>query len=110
MKAEFLEHANEEVEHADRIAQRIVELRGAPDFSPDGPSMRSHAEYVEADSLKAMIRENLVAERIAIDSYSEIVNFVKDTDPAMHKLLREIFEAEEEYAKNLASLLENLPG
>ena len=110
VKTEFLEHANEEMGHADRIAQRIVELRGAPDFSPDSLSRRSHAEYVEADeSLKAMIRENLVAERVAIDSYREMVNYVKDTDPTTHKLLREILETEEEHAEDLVSLLEGLP-
>lgn len=111
VKAEFLEHANEEMGHADRIAKRIVELRGAPDFSPDTLSRRSHAEYIEADeSLKAMIRENLVAERVAIDSYREMVAYVKDTDPTTHKLLREILETEEEHAEDLVSLLEGLPG
>lgn len=110
VKTEFLEHANEEMGHADRLARRIVELRGAPDFSPDGLSRRSHAEYVEAgDSLKAMIRENLVAERIAIDSYREMVDYVKDTDPTTHKLLREILETEEEHAEDLVSLLDGLP-
>ena len=109
VKAEFLQHANEEMGHADLIAKRIIELQGAPDFSPDGLSRRSHAEYVEGDSLKSMIKENLVAERIAIDSYREMVAYVKDSDPTTHQLLKGILATEEEHAEDLASLLSGLP-
>lgn len=109
VKAEFLQHANEEMGHADLIAKRIIELQGAPDFSPDGLSQRSHAEYVEGDSLKSMIKENLIAERIAIDSYREMVAYVKDVDPTTHQLLKGILATEEEHAEDLASLLGGLP-
>src|SRR3990167_9558864 len=78
---EFLEHANEEQAHADQIAERIVQLGGNPNFSPEGLTTRSHAEYVEGDSLKEMIKEDLVAERIAIDSYGEMIRYLGDNDP-----------------------------
>src|SRR3990170_7380993 len=78
--AEFLEHANDEQQHADQIAARITQLGGAPDFSPDGLTTRSHAEYVEGDTLEDMIKEDLVAERIAIDSYREMVAYLGDKD------------------------------
>jgi bacterioferritin len=110
VKAEFLQHANEEMVHADSIAKRIVELRGQPDFSPDGLSERSHAEYVEGDSLKSMIKENLVAERIAIDSYREMIEYLADTDPTTRRLLKEILTSGEEHAEDLASLLDGFPG
>ncbi|HEU0201797.1 MAG TPA: ferritin-like domain-containing protein [Burkholderiaceae bacterium] len=105
---EFQEHAREELEHADRIAERIVELGGNPNFSPDGLSERSHAEYVEADSLQDMIRENLVAERIAIESYREIVRYVADGDPTTRRLFEEILATEEEHAEDLISLMQGL--
>jgi bacterioferritin len=105
---EFLEHANEEQEHADRIAGRIVQLGGAPDLSPDTLSRRSHAEYVEGTSLVDMIREDLVAERIAIDSYREIVNFLADRDSTTRRLMEEILAVEEQHADELADLLDGM--
>ena len=102
--AEFLEHANEESGHADRIAKRIVQLGGAPNFSPVGMTERSHAEYVEGTTLESMIKENLVAERIAIDSYREMIAFIGETDPTTRRMLSEILEVEEEHADELASL------
>lgn len=108
--AEFLEHANEEMRHADSLARRIVELRGEPNFSPDGMLGRSHAEYVEGDSLKAMIKEDLVAERIAIESYREMIAYLGDRDPTTQRLLKEILASEEGHAEDLSSLLEGLDG
>lgn len=105
---EFLEHANEEMQHADRIAERIVQLRGEPNFSPDGLSLRSHAEYVEGDSLKEMIKEDLVAERVAIESYREMVAYIAEKDPTTRRMLEEILASEEEHADDLVSLLEGL--
>ncbi len=105
---EFLEHANEELQHADRIAERIVQLRGEPNFSPDGLSLRSHAEYVEGDSLKEMIKEDLVAERIAIESYREMIVYIAEKDPTTRRVLEEILASEEEHADDLVSLLEGL--
>lgn len=106
--AEFLEHAQEEMAHADRIAQRIVQLRGEPNFSPDGLSQRSHAEYVEGRTLKDMIKENLVAERIAIESYREMVAYIGKQDPTTRRILEEILASEEDHADDLVSLLEGL--
>ena len=106
--SEFLEHAREEQEHADQIAQRIVQLGGEPDFSPDGLSGRSHAEYIEGDTLEDMIREDLIAERIAIDSYREIIAYLADADPTSRRLLEEILAKEEEHADDLSSLLEDI--
>jgi len=106
--AEFLEHAQDEQQHADQIAARITQLGGEPDFSPDGLSTRSHAEYVEGDSLGDMIKEDLVAERIAIDSYKEIVLYLGDNDPTTRRLMEEILAKEEEHADDLANLLENV--
>jgi len=106
--AEFLAHANEELQHADRIAERIVQLRGEPNFSPDGLSLRSHAQYVEGDSLKEMIKEDLVAERIAIESYREMVAYIGEKDPTTRRVLEEILASEEEHADDLVSLLEGL--
>ncbi len=105
---EFLQHANEEQTHADQIAQRIVQLGGAPDFSPDGLLTRSHAEYVEGDSLTGMIKEDLVAERIAIDSYREMIAYMGNDDPTTRRMLEEILAMEEEHADDLVSLLEEL--
>lgn len=104
---EFLVHSNEEQGHADILAERIVQLGGAPDFSPDGMSARSHAEYVEADSLIDMIKENLVAERIAIDSYREIIQYIGDKDSTTRRLLEDILAVEEEHADEMSDLLEN---
>jgi len=107
--AEFLEHAGEEQEHADRIAERIVQLGGKPDFAPDGLSARSHSEYVEGNSLVDMIKEDLVAERIAIDSYREMIRYFDPFDSTTRKMLEEIEATEEEHADDLADLLQNLP-
>jgi len=106
--AEFLEHANEEQQHADQIAARITQLGGEPDFSPEGLATRSHAEYVEGDTLEDMIREDLVAERIAIDSYKEIILYLGEHDPTSRRLMEEILAKEEEHADDLANLLEDL--
>jgi bacterioferritin len=106
--AEFLEHANDEQQHADQIAARLVQLGGEPDFNPEGLTSRSHAEYVEGDSLEDMIREDLVAERIAIDSYREMIAFFGEQDPTSRRLLEEILAKEEEHADDLASLIEEL--
>ena len=106
--AEFLEHANEEQQHADQIAARIVQLGGEPNFSPEGLSSRSHAEYVEGHSLREMVEEDLVAERIAIESYREMVLYIGENDPTTRRLLEEILATEEEHADDLVSLLGGL--
>ena len=108
--AEFLQHANEEQGHADQIAQRIVQLGGEPNFNPDGLSTRSHAEYVEGNNLVDMIKEDLVAERIAIDSYREMINYVNTDDPTTRRMLEGILAMEEEHADDLVSLLETMSG
>jgi bacterioferritin len=105
---EFLEHANEEQVHADRIAERITQLGGAPDFNPAGLATRSHSEYVEGNSLVDMIREDLVAERIAIDSYGEIVRFLGDRDITSRRMMEEILAMEEQHADDLQKLLATL--
>jgi bacterioferritin len=105
---EFLQHANEEQQHADQIAARIVQLKGEPDFDPQGLASRSHAEYVAGDSLIDMIKEDLVAERIAIDSYGEMIRYLGDKDPTTRRMLEGILAMEEEHADDLASLLEEL--
>ena len=107
---EFLQHSNEEQGHADQIAERIVQLGGAPDFAPDGLAARSHAEYVEGDTLASMIREDLVAERIAIDSYREIIQYLGDQDSTTRRMLEDILAVEEQHADELADLLVTLPG
>jgi bacterioferritin len=106
--AEFLEHANEEMQHADRIAARIVQLRGEPNFSPDGLAARSHAEYAEGTTLRDMIREDLIAERVAIESYREMIAYLAEKDPTTHRMLEGILASEEEHAEDLSSLLEGL--
>ncbi len=106
---EFLIHSNEEQGHADQIAGRIVQLGGEPDFSPDSLTARSHAEYVPAHTLIDMIKEDLVAERIAIDSYRELIQYLKDQDPTTSHMLRQILAVEEEHADELADLLAGLP-
>jgi len=105
---EFLAHANEEQGHADQIAARIVQLNGEPDFDPKGLTTRSHAEYVEGKDLVDMIREDLVAERIAIDSYREMVNYVGDRDTTTKRMLEGILAVEEEHAEDLQSLIQGL--
>jgi len=106
--AEFLEHANQELEHADMISERIVQLGGEPNFNPSGLVERSHSEYRLGKDLQEMIRENLVAERIAIDSYREIIVYLSDNDPTTRRLMEEILAKEEEHADDLANLLEDL--
>lgn len=106
--AEFLEHANDEQGHADQIAARIVQLGGAPNFNPEGLLTRSHAEYVEGDTLTDMIKEDLVAERIAIDSYREMVNYFGNDDPTSRRMIEGILAVEEEHADDLVSLLGEL--
>jgi bacterioferritin len=105
---EFLQHANEEQMHADQIAQRIVQLGGEPNFSPDGLSSRSHSEYVEGDNLIDMIKEDLVAERIAIDSYREMITYLGNDDSTTRRMLEGILAMEEEHADDLVSLLEEM--
>jgi len=104
--AEFLEHANEEMGHADQIADRIVQLGGEPRFNPDTLTKLSHAEYVEGDTLLDMIKEDLVAERIAIESYREMIGFIGNGDPTTRRLLEDILAVEEEHADDLLSLIE----
>jgi bacterioferritin len=106
--AEFLQHANDEQGHADQIAQRIVQLGGEPDFNPAGLLTRSHAEYVEGETLTDMIREDLVAERIAIDSYRDIINYLGNDDPTTRRMMEGILAMEEEHADDLVNLLEDL--
>jgi len=106
--AEFLEHANDEQQHADQIAARITQLGGEPDFSPDGLATRSHAEYVEGDTLEDMIKEDLIAERIAIDSYREMITYLAEADSTSRRMLEEILAKEEEHADDLANLLAGL--
>ncbi len=108
VKPEFLQHAKEEMAHADRIAKRITELGGEPDFSPDGLSSRSHAEYMPGDSLISMIKEDLIAERIAIESYREFVAYLGNNDPTTQRMIKEILAIEEEHADDMASLLEGM--
>jgi bacterioferritin len=109
VKQEFLEHAREEQEHADLVAERIVQLGGEPDFNPKTLADRSHAEYVEGDDLRSMIEEDLVAERIAIETYMEIARWLGDGDPTSRRLIEQILEKEEEHAEDLVSLLDRLP-
>lgn len=106
---EFLVHSNEEQLHADQLAARIVQLGGEPDFSPDSLSARSHAEYVAGSSLADMIREDLVAERIAIDSYRELIQYLDEQDPTTSQLLKGILAVEEQHADELADLLDDMP-
>ncbi|HWZ73705.1 MAG TPA: ferritin-like domain-containing protein [Casimicrobiaceae bacterium] len=106
---EFLEHAGEEQQHADIISERIVQLGGAPNLSPDGLLSRSHSEYVEGTDLVDMIKEDLVAERIAIDSYREMAAFFAPFDATTRRMIEEIQAKEEEHAEDLADLLMDLP-
>lgn len=103
---EFLAHSNEEQGHADRLADRIVQLGGEPDFSPETLLSRSHAEYVAGATLLDMIKEDLIAERIAIDSYRGIIRYLGDKDPTTRRLLEEILAVEEKHADEMADLLE----
>ena len=106
--AEFLEHATQEQQHADMAATLITQLQGDPDFNPDVLSKRSHAEYTEGSNLLEMVKEDLVAERIAIASYSEIVRWLSDQDTTTRRMIEQILEVEEEHADDLIKLLEEL--
>lgn len=106
--AEFLQHSNEEQGHADQLAQRIVQLKGEPNFNPEGLLMRSHAEYVEGETLTDMIKEDLVAERIAIDSYREMITYFGNGDPTSRRMMEGILAVEEEHADDLVTLLEKM--
>jgi bacterioferritin len=105
---EFLEHATQEAEHADKLAERIVQLGGEPDFNPDNLSKRSHAQYVAGSTLKEMVLEDLVAERIAIDSYREIIQYIGEKDPTTRRIFEDILAQEEEHADDMADLLKGL--
>jgi bacterioferritin len=108
--AEFLTHSNEEQGHADQIAERIVQLGGEPDFAPDSLTKRSHAEYVAGNSLADMIKENLVAERIAIDSYREIIQYIGEKDSTTRRMMEDILAVEEEHADDLSDLMQGIAG
>lgn len=108
IKQEFLEHANEEQEHADKLAERIVQLGGDPNFDPTGLAQRSHAEYGTGKSLIDILRDDLIAERVAIESYSEAIRYIGDNDPTTKRLLEQILSTEEEHAEEIASMLANL--
>jgi bacterioferritin len=105
---EFLEHAKEEQEHADKIAERITQLDGEPDFNPATLASRSNSEYVEGKSLADMIREDLIAERIAIESYSEIIRYLGDNDPTSRRVMEEILAKEEEHAEDMRNLIQTV--
>lgn len=107
--AEFMKHSNEELSHADALAARIVQLGGEPDFAPDHLATRSHAEYIAGSTLQSMIREDLVAERIAIHSYRSTIRAIGDKDSTTSDLLKRILAVEEEHADDLANLLDGLP-
>ncbi len=108
--SEFAQHATEEQEHADTIAERIVQLGGEPNFAPDSLASRSHSEYKEGSNLIDMIRENLIAERIAIDTYSEIVRYLGEKDVTTRRIFETILAVEEEHADDMADLLDGLDG
>lgn len=108
VKAEFLEHAQQEQEHADRIAERITQLDGKPNFNPDGLLSRAHADYAEGADLVDMIKEDLIAERIAIDTYRAIVEYIGSDDPTTRRIMEEVLAQEEEHAEDMASLLAQL--
>ena len=110
VKQEFAEHATEEQEHADRLAERIVQLGGEPDLNPDTLTRRSHSEYIEGESLVDMLREDLVAERVAIESYREIIEWLRDKDPTTRRMMEEILAVEEEHAEDINSLLLGMKG
>jgi bacterioferritin len=106
VKEEFLQHAKQEQEHADWVATRITQLNGEPNFSPEGLASRSHSEYAEGRDLASMIREDLFAERIAIETYGEIVRWLGDKDPTTRRLIEDILKTEEEHAEDLKTLLQ----
>jgi bacterioferritin len=106
--AEFLENANQEAEHADKLAERIVQLGGEPELNPDLLSKNSHAQYVAGNTLKEMVTEDLIAERIAIDSYREIIQYIGEKDPTTRRIFEEILAQEEEHADDMADILDGL--
>jgi bacterioferritin len=106
--AEFLEHATEEQGHADRIAQRITQLDGTPNLNPEGLLSRSHSDYAEGEDVADMLKEDLVAERIAIDSYREIIQYLGNDDPTTRRMMEDILANEEEHAEDLSTLLDQL--
>jgi bacterioferritin len=108
VKTEFLEHAAEEQEHADWLAERISQLGGEPDFNPSTLVDRSHSEYAPGTDLQSMIREDLIAERIAIETYADIIRWVGDDDPTTRKLIVDILKVEEEHANDMSDLLTQL--
>ncbi len=110
VKAEFLEHAQQEQEHAGWLAERIVQLGGEPDLNPDTLTARSHAEYRTGTDLKDMVREDLIAERIAIDSYREMINYIGDSDTTTKRILESILAQEEEHADEFADMLDGWIG
>jgi bacterioferritin len=105
---EFLEHANEEQGHADLVAERITQLGGEPNFNPDGMTSRSHSEYAEGKTLLDMVREDLVAERVAVESYNEIIRYLGADDPTTRRMLEKIMAKEEEHADDMKKILDNL--
>ncbi|MGA2412260.1 MAG: ferritin-like domain-containing protein [Candidatus Binataceae bacterium] len=107
-KTEFLQHANEEQQHADWVATRITQLNGEPNFNPEGLSVRAHSEYAEGQNLTSMLKEDLYAERIAIESYSDIIRWLGNDDPTTRKLIEDILKVEEEHAEDLKTLLEKM--
>jgi len=109
VRAEFLQNANEEQQHADWVAERIVQIGGEPNFDPQSLTSRSHAEYKPCDSLTDMIKEDLVAERIAVESYSEIIRWLGNDDPTSRVLMEQILKTEEEHADDMKTLLERMP-
>jgi bacterioferritin len=110
VKAEFLEHAQQEMAHANKIAERIVQLGGEPDLNPDTLTARSHAEYKPGQDLRDMVKENLIAERIAIDSYREMINYIGDKDTTTKRILEFVLSQEEEHADDMADLLDGWVG
>jgi bacterioferritin len=105
IKAEFLEHAQQEQDHADRIAERIVQLNGSPNFNPATLTARSHAEYDDSDDVQAMVRADLIAERVAIESYRQMILAIGDKDPTTRALLVDIMAVEEEHADDMSDLM-----
>jgi bacterioferritin len=110
VKAEFLEHAQQEQEHANKLAERIVQLGGEPDLNPDTLTQRAHAEYKVGHNLRDMVKEDLVAERIAIDSYREMINYIGDRDTTTKRILESILAQEEEHADEFSDLLDGWIG
>ena len=108
MREEFLEHAADEQKHADAIATRIVQLDGTPNLSPEGLHLRSHTDYIQGNTIVEMLKEDLVAERIAVESYLGIIRYLGSDDPTTRRLIESILEAEEDHAEDLKSMLEDL--